>query len=164
LLGGAAVAVPVLLAASVTGLLPVQIMRVSAESMTPTLDSGDLVLVDRTDQDPDRMDVVVAEGPDDAGLLVKRVVGLGGDTVGIEDGVLLVDGRPVCEPDVDPDLIDGAYFGPVTVPAGHVFLMGDDRRDSVDSRDFGAVPLSAVVGEVRARLLPAPGSLEPGSC
>jgi len=156
-------AVPVLITASVTGLLPLQIVRVNAGSMTPTLEQGDLVVVDRTDSDVHRRDVVVAESPRDGSLLVKRAVAVGGDTVGIEDGVLVVNGGPVCEPGVDPAAIDGMYFGPVTVPEGFVFLLGDHRDGSIDSREFGAVPLSSVVGEVEGRLFP-PGGIETGSC
>ncbi len=157
-------AVAVLLTASVTGLLPIQIMRVGSESMEPTLGTGNLVLVDRTDQDVAVADIVVAESPLDGSLLVKRAVALGGDTVGVEDGVLVVDGEAVCEPDIDPDLIDGSYFGPVTVPDGHIFLMGDQRDGSIDSREFGSVPLTAVVGQVRGRLFPVPSRLEPDRC
>jgi signal peptidase I len=64
---------------------------------------------------------------------------------------------------VDPVLIDGSYFGPVTVPDGEVFLMGDNRDGSIDSRIFGAVPTTAVVGEVEGRLFP-PGGVETGGC
>jgi signal peptidase I len=149
--------------ASVAGLLPLQIVRVSAGSMTPTLEQGDLVVVDRTDRDVVRRDVVVAESPRDGSLLVKRAVALGGDTVGIEDGVLVVNDERVCEPGVDPALVDGMFFGPVTVPDDSVFLLGDHRDGSIDSREFGAVPLSAVVGEVQAGLFP-PGGIETSSC
>lgn len=164
MLVGLAAGVPLVLTASITGLLPLQLMRVDSGSMAPTLGAGDLVVVDRADPDVALGDVVTAESPDDGTLLVKRVVGMGGDTVGIEDGVLVVDGAAVCEPAIDPALIDGSWFGPVTVPEGHVFLLGDHRDGSIDSRLFGTVPLSAVSGEVRGRLLPSPSSLEPEGC
>jgi signal peptidase I len=162
--GGAVVlAVPVLITASVAGLLPLQIAVVEAGSMSPTLEQGQLVLMNRTDSDVARRDVVVAESPLDGSLLVKRAVALGGDTVGIEDGVLVVNGEPVCEPGVDPALIDGMFFGPVTVPADSVFLLGDHRDGSIDSRNFGAVPLSSIVGEVEGRVFP-PGSVPTETC
>jgi len=162
-MGAGVLSVPVLITASVVGVLPLQIVRVDAGSMSPTLKQGQLVLVDRTDDDVGRRDVVVAESPVDGSLLVKRAVALDGDTVGIEDGVLVVNGEQVCEPGIDPALIDGMYFGPVTVPDDSVFLLGDHRDGSIDSREFGAVPLASVVGQVDGRLFP-PGGIETGSC
>jgi signal peptidase I len=161
---GLMVALAVLLVSSVTGLLPVQIMRVGSESMAPTIATGDLVLLDRGHQGVARMDVVVVERPDTGVLLVKRAVALGGDQVGIEDGVLVVNGAPVCEPNIDPDRLDGVWFGPQTVPAGAVFLMGDDRGSSIDSREFGPVSADDVRGRVTHRLWPSPGALPVDRC
>jgi signal peptidase I len=76
------------------------------------------------------------------------VVAVGGDRVALEYAVLVVNGRPVSEPYVDHSRIDGTYFGPVTVPAGHVFVLGDNRFGSIDSRVYGPVPLDAVTGRV----------------
>jgi signal peptidase I len=132
--------------------------------MAPTLAVGDLVVVERSAGPVRRMDVIAVEDPVGDGLLVKRAVGLGGDTVGIEDGVLVVNGTPVCERAVDQSRVDGVYFGPVTVPAGRVFLLGDERSASIDSRDFGPLADSAMVGLVRVRLWPSPGSLPSDRC
>jgi signal peptidase I len=153
-----------LLVGSVTGLLPVQVMRVDSGSMTPTISVGDLLVIDRWDSPVDRRDVVVVPHPETGDLLVKRAVALGGDQVAIEDGVLVVDGRAVCEPSIDPARQDGVWFGPVTVPAGEVFLLGDDRGSSIDSRDFGTVHVSDVVGHVGFRVWPTPGRLPVESC
>lgn len=76
---------------------------------------------------------------------IKRVIGLPGETIEIRDGAVLVDGRRLIEPYVKagsrmPD------FGPVTVPPGHVFVMGDNRGASQDSRFFGPIPIEEVVG------------------
>ena len=151
-------------AGSVAGLLPVQLMRVDSGSMAPTVSAGDLLLVQRGAGPVSRRDVVVVPRPGTGTLLVKRVVAVGGDRVGLEDGVLVVDGAPVCEPAVDPARQDGVWFGPVTVPDGDVFLLGDDRSDSVDSRDFGSVPAADVEGLVHLRAWPHPGRVTTDSC
>ncbi|MGY1594678.1 signal peptidase I [Geodermatophilus sp. SYSU D00708] len=154
-----AVGLAVLFTASLVGLLPVQVMRVDSVSMQPTVSPGDLLLVQHWHGAVHRGDVVAVESPLEDLLLVKRVVGLGGDQVAIEDGVLVVDGAAVCEPAIDPALLDGVYFGPVTVPEGSLFLLSDNRDGAIDSRAFGAVPEDALVGAVSGRLWPSPGSL-----
>ena len=55
---------------------------------------------------------------------------------------------------VDANLVDGDYFGPVVVPPGRVFVLGDNRSESIDSRRFGPVPLSSVTGRVLRRIWP----------
>jgi len=89
---------------------------------------------------------------------VKRVVAVGGDTIGFEDGILIRNGRPVDEP-YTTDFLDGVYYGPDVVPPGQLYLLGDNRFDSEDSRNFGTVPVDTVVGRVVGRLLPLPGRL-----
>jgi signal peptidase I len=158
-----AVVLVLAVAASVSGLLPLQIVRVDSESMTPTLEAGDLVLVQRGAGDLQRRDLVVVRHPDTGEQLVKRAVALAGDTVRIDDGVLVVNGAPVCEA-IDPDRIDGVFFGSVTVPPDEVFVLGDDRRDSIDSRDFGTVAEDEVLGHVLVRAWPSPGSLSGQRC
>ena len=131
-------------------------VRVQAHSMEPTYQPGDHLLVrswGARESLPHRGEVVVVAGP--GGIdLVKRVAAVAGDEVGIADGLLVVDGVEVEEPYLDQASVDGSWFGPVLVPAGHVFVLGDHRGDSVDSRRFGPLPLSAVRGTVVARLWP----------
>jgi signal peptidase I len=155
--GYAAVALAVLL---VSGLLPFQTIRVPSDSMTPTVAPGDHLLLDkRHPADVAVGDVVVVHDPlDPGGLVVKRVVAVGGDAIGFEDGILVRNGRPVTEP-YTADFLDGVYYGPDVVPPGSLYLLGDNRLDSVDSRHFGPVPVTAVVGRVDARLFPSPGRL-----
>ena len=161
-----AVAVVLVLAlvGAVTGLLPVQIVRVESGSMAPTLAAGDIVLVLPVGDPVEPRDVVVVRHPDTGQLLVKRVAAVAGERVRLDDGVLLVDEQPVCEPSIDSDRIDGVFSPRETVPEDHVFVLGDDRQDSVDSRDFGPVPLADVVGLVRVRLWPSPGRLPGEDC
>ncbi|WP_448611771.1 signal peptidase I [Geodermatophilus sp. URMC 60] len=148
-----------LLVAAISGLLPLQPMRVDSDSMTPTVSPGDLLLVRHGQQPVQRGDVVAVTDPLGEGMLVKRAVAVGGDEVAIEDGVLVVDGAAVCEPAIDPARLDGVWFGPVPVPEGHLFLLSDSRDGTIDSRAFGPVPASSLVGTVAARLWPAPGAL-----
>jgi signal peptidase I len=131
--------------------------RIPSDSMAPTLRPGDQVLVDKRAYSggaPRRGDLVVFRAPRTGEILLKRVVAVADDTVGIEDGVLVVDGRRPREPYADPDAIDSVYFGPVRVRRGTVFVLGDNRANSEDSRDFGAVPTSRLIGRVRARIWP----------
>jgi signal peptidase I len=147
-LGVGLVLVPVLVAEPV---------RVGSGSMAPTYPAGQHVLVAKLGaraHHPHRGDIVAFHLPDLPDLLVKRVVAVAGDTVGIEDGVLVVNGQPRQESYVDYSTVDSTYFGPVAVPAGAVFALGDDRANSVDSRRFGPVPVADIVGRVVARVWP----------
>lgn len=132
-------------------------LKVSSDSMQPTLRSGDHVLVTKVGtraHAPHRNDIVALISPADGHLLVKRVAAVAGDTVGLEDGVLVVNGRPVHEGYVDLGLVDGDYYGPIQVPRGMVFVLGDNRSNSIDSRKFGPVPESRIKGRVVLRLWP----------
>jgi signal peptidase I len=131
---------------------------IPAESMAPTLRPGDHVLVEKLSYRfgaPHRGDLAVFRSPDGGSLAVKRIVALGGDRVAIEDGVLAVDGHLQRERYVDYRSVDSVYFGPVVVPRGDVFVLGDNRADSHDSRDYGAVPRRSLIGRVVATLWPA---------
>jgi signal peptidase I len=133
---------------------------VPSESMEPTLRRGDHVLVDKLAyrlRSPRRGELAVFRAPDTGAVSLKRVVAVAGDRVAIEDGVLVVGGRPPREPYVDHRRIDSVYFGPVVVPPSGVFVLGDNRGDSHDSRDFGAVPARALIGRVLARVWPPRG-------
>jgi signal peptidase I len=137
---------------------------VSTSSMSPTLEPGQRVLTWKLgagDATWHRGDVVSLRH--DGQVWLKRVVAVGGDTVGLRDGRLFVDGHVVHEPWADPELIDSVYFGPVRVPAGSVFVMGDNRANSEDSRSFGAVPESELTGRVVAVVWPHPGTVAGGS-
>ncbi len=128
---------------------------VHSSSMSPTLNEGDQILVEKVTprlRHLDRGDVVVLTAPATHALMVKRVVALAGDSVGLADGHLVVNGHRVSEAYVDLASVDGVWFGPEVVPRGAVFVLGDDRAGSVDSRAFGAVPDDRVLGRVLVRL------------
>lgn len=154
-----AVAVAVLLGVLGLHLVPFEVVLVPTTSMAPTLQAGDHVLLDRRDAPVERGQLAVlpdVEDPD--GLMVKRVVAVGGDTVAFDDGFLILNGTRPAEPYAEAGRVPGVYFGPVTVPAGAVYLLGDDRGDSVDSRAFGPVPADRIVGRVTFRVFPRTGA------
>lgn len=134
--------------AGLSGILSVA--TVESDSMAPTYCPGGRVLVWSLGaaKGAEPGDVVTAFDPRGPGTLLKRVAAVGGQRVEVLDGVLTVDRATVHEPYVDQATVDGTYFGPVMVPIGSVFLMGDGREHSVDSRHFGAVDRSDVTGTV----------------
>lgn len=134
---------------------------IPSESMEPVLEIGDRLLVSKLSYrigEPDPGDIVVfrtpsSMQPSQTAELIKRVVAVGGQMVGAENGQLFVDGAPVTEDYLPPDTYT-RDFGPLLVPAGYVFVMGDNRRSSLDSRVFGPVPESEIVGRAFARFWP----------
>jgi signal peptidase I len=107
----------------------VDVVSVSSDSMAPTLCTGDLLAVSKL--------------PRHQSIKASDIV---------KDGLLEVDGKLVDEPYVDQATIDGVYFGPVTVPSSTVFVMGDSREFSIDSRAFGPIPASDIDGRLLAAL------------
>ncbi len=144
----------------------VEPMSVPSASMAPTLEPGDRVLTNKLVYDfadPDRGDLVVFESVDDRKdeEIVKRVVGLPGEEISVQKGVLLVNGEAPHEPYLlatQESPTNGTpvveSFGPMVVPQNHVFVMGDNRTNSYDSRFFGPVPKENLVGEVSLRFWP----------
>src|SRR5215217_4571718 len=129
----------------------VEAFYIPSESMVPTPEIGDRVFVNKfiyRFSDPEHGDIVVfesAEGGEED--LIKRVVGLPGDTITVRNGVLFVNDERWKEPYVNKELPDNSYFGPITVPEGEIFVMGDNRSNSRDSRFFGPLPMENIEGE-----------------
>ena len=124
---------------------------VDSDSMEPTLNPGSLVFVFKAAPQLSGIhpgDVVVFQSPEDNSTVIKRVVAVGNQTVEVRDAVLFVDGVAPDEPFVDYKSIDGTHFSLRHVPPGEVFVMGDNRERSIDSRDFGTLPLSSLQGLV----------------
>lgn len=135
-------------------------VRVGSSSMEPTLRQGDVVMVSRRAPavaDLARGDLVVFRWHGDGQQTLKRVVGLGGDVVVVRDAALYVNDERVAEPYVDHALIDGYYSATFTVPEGRVFVLGDNRGNSLDSRDFGPVDGADLTGRVVLRIWPLAG-------
>ena len=78
---------------------------------------------------------------------VKRVIAVGGQTFSMREGVVYVDGQAQAEPWLPASYLGDKSFGTITVPQGDVWVLGDHRDDSTDSRVFGPVPLSSIRGE-----------------
>ena len=159
----------------------VQVFYIPSSSMVPTLEEQDRIVVEKISylfREPARGEVIVFAGdeatptstdgfdeivtvvgrflgviPADAKDFVKRVIGLPGDTVVIEDGVVLVNGVALDEPFVVNT--DDRSFGPYEVPEGSLFVLGDNRPNSADSRfGLGYVQLDHVVGRAALVLWP----------
>ena len=122
-------------------------------SMEPTLQVGDKVLVNKLSYHfhaVRRGDVVVFKRPPhdynpDIKDLIKRVIGLPDETISAHGGHVFIDDRQINEPWL-PKNVSTADFGPVHVPAGDYFVMGDNRSNSADSRVIGPIPGNLIVG------------------
>lgn len=116
-------------------------------SMQPNLYRGDRVMTEKVSYRfaaPQRGDVVIVRRPAPEKSLIKRVVALPGEVVEVRQGHVWIDGETIEEPWVA--YFGGPDYGPARVPADYVFVLGDNRPNSRDSREIGAVPLSAVRG------------------
>lgn len=127
-------------------------MRVDGSSMAPTLLDGERMIVEKVSywfDGPERGDVVVCFYPNYTISCVKRVVGLPGETISITDGQIYINGEKLDETSYWQDYI---YYDlePVEIPAGTVFVIGDNRNDSKDSRNpsVGPIPYYRIVGRV----------------
>jgi signal peptidase I len=159
-----------------------QAFSIPSASMEPQLQPGDRVVVSRIAyrlHDPRRGDIVVFDAPDapevdepilpvrlvedvlegvglrrpDETELIKRVIGLPGEVVEARGGRIVIDGRELREPYLPADV--GTHdFGPMTVPDGTVYVLGDNRGDSADSRVIGPVPIDSIVGRAIVRAWP----------
>lgn len=135
--------------------------EVPTASMLDTIQEGDLILGERVSlawDDPNQGDIVTFESPTKENVtLVKRVIAVGGQTVDLRDGVVYVDGVALDEdsytggkPSYSLSDVSGSagISYPYEVPEGYIWVMGDNRTNSLDSRYFGAVPVSSVTSKV----------------
>jgi signal peptidase I len=148
--------VPAVLIALLINLFLAQATRVYGQSMEPNLHTDQRLIVEKLSYNryarqllgfdgPEQSDVVVirleTQGSE---LLIKRVIGLPGDVVEIHDDQVFVNGQSLTEPYLSG--ITPGHYGPITVPPLHIFVLGDNRGFSNDSRNFGTVPLKQVIG------------------
>jgi signal peptidase I len=133
---------------------------VDGESMMPTLEDGDRMIVNKIGYEvgePDRYDIVVFHAPEEKDY-IKRVIGLPGDHVAYKNDQLFINGKPQEEPYLEPykkEIIEGPltedftledYTDVSVIPEGYVFVMGDNRRYSKDSRMIGLVSMEEIIG------------------
>jgi signal peptidase I len=123
-------------------------IRVDGFSMVPTLQSGELVVVNKLAykwNEPETGDIVVFQYPRDPEQeYIKRVIGTAGDTVRIEDGQVYVNDTPIFEPYISTPT---SYENEWVIPQDSIFVLGDNRNNSSDSHSWGPVPMNLVIGK-----------------
>lgn len=134
-----------------------QPFQVAGQSMEPTLTEGQMMVMAKNNQ-VDRFDLVIFPDPRGSGQsYVKRVIGLPGETVSAVDNTVYINGYPINEPYVHTVTEDFNLYqitGLEIIPEGYVFVLGDNRPYSADSRQFGLVDQTAIKGRVVFSLYP----------
>lgn len=136
-----------------------RISGVVGSSMVPTLEDGDRVILKVFGYDnPQRGDIVVIKADDFGDVpLVKRVIAVGGDELIVDatTGTVTINGEIQYEPYIKERMTKGGILDyPLYIPEGYVFIMGDNRNGSTDSREIGVQPISNIIGKVTYRLWP----------
>lgn len=131
-------------------------IRIESISMQPTLYEGDFVMVNKLAYkfgSPARGDVIIFHYPPDPDRepYIKRVIGLPGDHVRVQDGMVHINGSPIQEPYISAP---PAYSGEWIIDENMVFVLGDNRNHSSDSHNWGTVPLENVIGKALVVYLP----------
>jgi signal peptidase I len=140
--------VPAILIAFLINLFLAQATRVYGQSMEPNLHTDQRLVVEKLSynfHEPERGDIVILQVPQaGSGLLIKRVIGLPGEKVEIKDGKVCINEHPIAEPYLSQR--PQRNMPATVVPPDHVFVLGDNRNFSNDSRSFGPVPLDDIIG------------------
>lgn len=131
---------------------------VSGASMDPTFASGQFLIVDRLTyrfEPPKRGDIIIFEYPNNPEVYyIKRVIGLPGETLRLENGIVLINEKPLDEKYIAPVHISMDTMAPITLGETEYFVMGDNRAQSSDSRFWGPLESKFIVGRPALRLLP----------
>lgn len=133
---------------------------VPSPSMVPTIQVQDRFLLNKTAywfKTPQRYQIVIFRPPARAGVkddFVKRIIGLPGETIKVHNGVVYINDRPLAEPYITPDRAPIREFNSFIIPDDNVFVMGDNRNNSQDSRYWGSLPLKNIKGEAWWRFWP----------
>lgn len=125
-------------------------IKVAGQGMAPTLRDGERFMVWKAVEEIKRGDIVVFWYPDDPSKsYIKRVVGMPGEEVMVENGRVLINGSPLDEPYIQADYRSSDSMpGPIHVKDHHYFVLGDNRRNSSDSRYWGLVPEKYIYGKI----------------
>ena len=139
-----------LLAVACSKVIPVpQPVKVLGVAMEPALYDGDRIFINRNPAEFRRGDIVLFHHPEDQrGSAIKRIIGLPGETIEIREGKVLINGRPLEEPYVDP-LNNQALSGveEIKIPTGSYYVLGDNRDNSADSRIWGPLGQGLIFGK-----------------
>ena len=142
--------IAVFIAALLLRFFVIEIIYVEGPSMQPTLHTGERVLLDKISyrfSTPARFDIIVCQFPGEEGIFVKRVIGLPGETVEIKNGRVHINGN-LLDDEAYANGVSRSDFEPVVVPEDCVYVLGDNRGNSTDSRFVGCIPYSSVRGKV----------------
>ncbi len=121
-----------------------EFVNISGESMSPTLENGQLIIIYKVEYTPARGDIVVLNSPDGVEM-VKRIIGLPGETIRIADGIVYVNGERIAD---EYQFSTTELIHNITIPTDKVYVLGDNRDHSSDSRDFGSIEISDIRGEM----------------
>jgi signal peptidase I len=141
-----------------------QTFSIPSASMMPTLQKGDRIIVSKLGVEFGTIhtgDILVFKAPkavatvcaDTDADLVKRVIGLPGQTLTSKDNTIYVNGKPLVQPWTHNSVL-GTAIGTIKVPPNHYFMMGDNESDSCDSRFWGTIPRSSIIGKAFIRIWP----------
>lgn len=136
----------------------IQNYRIESHSMQPNFYEGQFILVNKLAfklGEPERGEVIVFHNPNNVEEdYIKRVIGLPGDTIEIRDQAVYINGEVLTEPYQINPFAPGEYFPPTLVEPDTLFVMGDNRNNSSDSRRIGAIPEELIVGQAWLRVWP----------